>query len=38
MIEYEKLCITEYKGQEGYVFSGQNGIKLSANVDKIVFI
>ena len=36
MIEYERLCITEYQGSEGYIYKGPNEIKLSSSVDKIV--
>ena len=36
MIEYERLCITEYQGPEGYIYKGSNEIKLSSSVDKIV--
>ena len=38
MMEYEKLCVTEYQGSDGYIFKETNGVKLSSNVDKIVFI
>ena len=36
MMDYEKLCVTEYQGPDGFIFKETNGIKLSSTVDKIV--